>query len=145
MNYKLYISCHFTRKVLPFVVSLFLGVGLFAVGASAAACETGAAQCNCMGEGHQHNTAAKPHSTPFGCASQKYDISCDFETARPTDRIQYVLPNSRIDAPDFSDTVVGITTEVVQTFSSNFAGFPHCRGYANLYIPIYLQNLSLLC
>ncbi len=145
MKYKIFISKRAVVKTLPLMLSLLLSVNFLAIDAQASTCEKGGICLNCITEGLQHAVAAKSHHAPIGCGSKTDGIPCDLAGAETPARTQFALTNDRPVKTDFSDITTSLSAKIVPATCLKPARSPLRRGYANLYTPIYLQNLSLRC
>ncbi len=145
MKYKIFISKRAVVKTLPLLLSLLLGVNFLAIDAQASTCENGGICLNCVTEGPRHAVAAKSHHAPIGCGSKTDGIPCDLEGTETPARTQFALTNDRPVKTDFSDITTSLSAKIVPATCLKPARSPLRRGYANLYTPIYLQNLSLRC
>ncbi len=145
MNFKVDISFRFIGKALTLILILLVSVNLFTLNAQAFVCSGDGSCVNCCMEGYRHSAEAKQHTAPRGCESPMRNSPCNLEETGIPSSPQFIIPNGRVDAPDFAGLAACLPAEIAQVHFSNYAGFLFPCGSDNHHTPIYLQNLSLRC
>lgn len=133
------------RRTLFLLLVLLLSVHLLGIHAQAFTCSSVAFCRHCAMDSHRHSSATKPHVPRHGCPLDTQSVPCDLESAGTFARSQFILSSGGSSSPNLPDVISELPDGIAgKSISNRTRPLRHFES-TDHNVPIYLQNLTLLC